>query len=85
MVLNSKGGSGKSTVATSLASYYASQGKKVVLADCDPQASSLDWLAADPAVAATITGIDGSSGSFACRAAPTLSSTIPRPRCTARN
>ena len=36
MVMNSKGGSGKSTVATSLASYYAGQGSKVVLVDLDP-------------------------------------------------
>ena len=48
MVLNSKGGSGKSTVATNLASYYATQGKRVVLVDLDPQSSSLDWLAARP-------------------------------------
>ena len=64
MVLNSKGGSGKSTVATSIASYYASKGKKVVLADCDPQASSLEWLEARPAGRSSITGIDGSGGSF---------------------
>ena len=64
MVLNSKGGSGKSTIATSIASYYASQGNKVVLADCDPQASSLQWLEARPAGRSQITGIDGSAGSF---------------------
>ncbi len=64
MVLNSKGGSGKSTVATSIASYYATKGKKVVLADCDPQASSLEWLAARPGGRSTITGIDGSAGRF---------------------
>jgi len=64
MVLNSKGGSGKSTIATSIASYYASQGKKVLLVDFDPQASSLDWLAARPSGRSTITGIDGASGHF---------------------
>ena len=64
MVLNSKGGSGKSTIATSIASYYASQGNRVVLADCDPQASSLQWLEARPAGRSQITGIDGSAGSF---------------------
>ncbi len=64
MVLNSKGGSGKSTIATSIASYYAAQGKKVMLVDRDPQASSLQWLAARPSGRSTISGIDGSSGKF---------------------
>ena len=64
MVLNSKGGSGKSTIATSIASYYATQGKKVLLVDFDPQASSLDWLAARPGGRSLITGIDGASGHF---------------------
>lgn len=63
MVLNSKGGSGKSTVATNLASYYASQGKKTVLIDCDPQKSSLDWLDARSG-GRLITGIDGSAGNY---------------------
>jgi len=59
MVLNSKGGCGKSTIATNLASYYASEGKRVALVDYDPQASSLDWLARRPDSRAQITGIDG--------------------------
>ncbi|MDH3635995.1 MAG: ParA family protein [Gammaproteobacteria bacterium] len=64
MVLNSKGGSGKSTVATSIASYYATQGKKVMLVDLDPQASSLEWLEARPSGRSSITGVDGSGGHF---------------------
>ena len=64
MVLNSKGGSGKSTLSTNLASYYASQGKKVILADFDPQSSSLEWLAARATGRSLITGIDASNGSF---------------------
>jgi chromosome partitioning protein len=64
MVLNAKGGSGKSTVATNLASYYASTGQKVMLVDYDPQHSSLDWLKERPTGRQSITGIDGSSGSF---------------------
>ena len=62
MVLNAKGGSGKSTVATNIASYYATQGKRVTLVDLDPQGSSLDWLAERPAGRSTINGVDGSSG-----------------------
>jgi chromosome partitioning protein len=59
MVLNSKGGCGKSTIATNLASYYATEGKSVALVDYDPQASSLDWLAKRPDSRANIIGIDG--------------------------
>lgn len=59
MVLNSKGGCGKSTIATNLASYYAADGKRVALVDYDPQASSLDWLARRPATRPEIVGIDG--------------------------
>jgi len=44
LILNAKGGSGKSTIATNLASYYAQQGQNVLLADYDPQGSSWDWV-----------------------------------------
>ena len=46
MVLNAKGGCGKSTLATNIASFFATKGKQVALADYDPQASSLAWLEA---------------------------------------
>jgi chromosome partitioning protein len=59
MLLNSKGGCGKSTIATNLASYYAVAGKKVALVDYDPQASGLDWLARRPEKAAQIVGLEG--------------------------
>ena len=64
MVLNAKGGSGKSTIATNLASYYATAGYKVMLVDFDPQHSSLDWLKERPSGRPLITGVDGSSGSI---------------------
>ena len=44
IVMNAKGGCGKSTLATNLASYYADAGYAVALADYDPQRSSLDWI-----------------------------------------
>ena len=44
IVLNPKGGCGKSTIATNVAAYFSMKGKKVTLADCDPQGSSHDWL-----------------------------------------
>ncbi len=47
LVLNAKGGCGKSTISTNLASYYVwEKEQKVVLADCDPQGSSMAWLEA---------------------------------------
>ncbi|WP_417684051.1 AAA family ATPase [Roseibium sp.] len=44
LVLNSKGGCGKTTLATNLATYFASRGEEVALADADTQKSSRDWL-----------------------------------------
>lgn len=44
LVLNPKGGSGKTTVATNLASYFATQGDCPLLIDNDPQGSSIRWL-----------------------------------------
>ena len=57
IVLNPKGGCGKSTIATNIASYFAIKGKKVTLADCDPQGSSKDWLSVRPDIYSAINGI----------------------------
>jgi len=59
MVMNAKGGCGKSTLATNLASYYADSGYNVALADYDPQRSSLDWLDRRPGDRAEIAAIAG--------------------------
>lgn len=57
MVMNAKGGCGKSTLATNIACYFASEDYKVTLADYDPQRTSLDWLEMRPADLPKITGI----------------------------
>ncbi len=59
MVLNAKGGCGKSTLATNIASYFATQGAAVALADYDPQRSSLDWLERRPESRAPIAAVAG--------------------------
>ncbi|HVC01341.1 MAG TPA: ParA family protein [Steroidobacteraceae bacterium] len=57
MVLNAKGGCGKSTIATNLAVFFARDGKQTCIADYDPQRSSLDWLAARPVDLPAISGV----------------------------
>ena len=44
LVINPKGGSGKTTVTINLASYFAAQRVPTTLMDYDPQGSSLNWL-----------------------------------------
>ena len=44
LVINSKGGTGKSTLSSNLASYYASTGARTALCDFDRQMSSVRWL-----------------------------------------
>ena len=57
MVLNAKGGCGKSTIATNIASYFAKEGAAVALADYDPQRSGLDWLDRRPDDRPKIAGV----------------------------
>lgn len=59
LVANPKGGSGKTTLATNLAGYFASNGKRVVLSDMDRQESSLNWLARRPTSLPLIQGLNG--------------------------
>lgn len=47
-VMNTKGGCGKTTIATNLASYCASSGYGTALFDYDKQASSSRWVKARP-------------------------------------
>ncbi len=62
LILNPKGGCGKTTLATNLAGYYASRGKSVALVDFDTQGSSMDWLAARPEDRAPIHAINACEG-----------------------
>jgi chromosome partitioning protein len=57
VVLNPKGGCGKSTLATNLAGYLASRSNGVALMDFDPQGSSIRWLKVRPKNSAPIHGI----------------------------
>ena len=54
MVINSKGGSGKTTIAVNLAAYSALKGYDTTLIDLDPQESSTQWLSQRPLNKATI-------------------------------
>jgi chromosome partitioning protein len=59
LVTNPKGGSGKTTLATNLAGYFASRGKRVLLSDLDRQGSSMSWLERRPEHLPEIMGIAG--------------------------
>ena len=57
LVLNSKGGCGKTTIATNLASYFATQDLETALLDFDPQGSSIRWLNLRPQSKPVIYGV----------------------------
>lgn len=61
-VLNSKGGCGKTAVATGLAASLAWEGYNVALGDMDSQQSSTDWLSRRPAEYPPITGLTPGEG-----------------------
>ena len=63
LITNAKGGCGKTTIATNIASHYARLGKNVRLFDHDAQASSLAWLARRGEDEAPIAGVDASKNS----------------------
>ncbi|OQP81261.1 peptide transporter [Xanthomonas phaseoli pv. syngonii LMG 9055] len=57
-VLNQKGGSGKTTIATHLARALQLDGADVLLVDSDPQGSTRDWAAVREDQPLTVVGID---------------------------
>jgi len=59
LVINAKGGVGKTTITTNLASYFAAKGVSTAVLDYDPQGSSLHWLRQRPLHMAKIHGANG--------------------------
>ena len=57
-VLNQKGGSGKTTIATHLARGLQLQGHSVLLVDSDQQGSARDWRAVDEDNPVPVIGLD---------------------------
>lgn len=56
LVINSKGGAGKTTVTTNLASYFAANNVPAAIMDYDAQGSSMNWLRLRPPHAPKIHG-----------------------------
>jgi chromosome partitioning protein len=56
LVINPKGGSGKTTLTTNLASYFASNAVPTAVMDYDPQGSTINWLRLRSPQAARIHG-----------------------------
>lgn len=59
LIASSKGGSGKSTISTQLAAYFALAGKHTVLVDADPQGSSTRWCEKRALQRAPVCPVDG--------------------------
>lgn len=57
VILNPKGGSGKTTLATNLASAYARRGAAPLLLDADPKGFSTRWLETRPSARPGILGM----------------------------
>ena len=57
VVLNPKGGCGKSTLATNIAACYARRGPQPTIMDYDPQGSTIAWLGRRPDDLPSIHGI----------------------------
>lgn len=59
LVASSKGGCGKSTIATNLAAHFAQSGRNTAIVDLDRQQSSLRWAQRRPDNVAGVLGIEG--------------------------
>jgi chromosome partitioning protein len=59
LVASSKGGCGKSTVVTQLASHWAQAGQRTAIVDADRQGSSYRWAGRRPEQVPGVLGLDG--------------------------
>jgi chromosome partitioning protein len=59
LVASSKGGCGKTTIATNLAAHFAQEGKNTVLVDADRQGSSQRWAEKRAGLPAAVLAISG--------------------------
>lgn len=57
VILNPKGGCGKTTIATNLASYFAKSGPVPTIMDCDLQGSTMSWIERRPTNLPEVHGI----------------------------
>jgi chromosome partitioning protein len=64
LVASSKGGCGKTTLVTQLATHWAQTGKQTAIIDADRQHSSLRWVGRRPENVPAVTAIEGSRKAF---------------------
>ena len=57
VILNPKGGCGKTTLSTNLAAWFANRGPVPAIMDCDPQGSTMTWIERRPPDRPPIHGI----------------------------
>lgn len=62
LVASSKGGAGKTTIATHLAAHAALDGRNTVLVDADPQGSSTRWATRRAELDSAVLPLDGTRG-----------------------
>jgi len=64
LVASSKGGCGKTTLVTQLATHWAQAGKQTAIIDADRQQSSLRWVSRRPENVPGVTAVEGSRRAF---------------------
>ncbi|WDS34881.1 ParA family protein [Pseudoxanthomonas sp.] len=76
LVASSKGGAGKTTIATNLAAHFALQGQRTVLVDADPQGSSTRWAQRRAGLESAVLPIDGTGRKWLSKLPPDTETVI---------